>query len=404
MREVLFLLFTPIVAWTLAATLLGVWLRDRSRKENAALALGWFLTGAGFMISQAMPAEMGRITVAITHAFYTTGATAIAWGILHRAKVTPALPSWLLIAGLFYLAMFVSIAVGGSVVADLYLTNMACGLIFFSALQLLLRRGAADLLHRILIAVLVVVVAQFFIRPTIAFMFDDGVTASNYRDTVYYSALHATLSIGSLFFGLTLVTIAVRDMIVQEREATAMDPLSGLLARREFEERVAQKIALARQGDVPLALVVGDIDHFKRVNDIWGHQVGDRAIAAFGELLSQTVREYDVAGRVGGEEFCVLVWNADEAVAASLAERLRLGLSEVEIEGLSSNVRLTASFGAAEMRRSEGYPSLFARADRALYLAKGAGRNRVACAGGLNGDPSPDDTQPVAADSLTAAA
>jgi diguanylate cyclase (GGDEF)-like protein len=113
------------------------------------------------------------------------------------------------------------------------------------------------------------------------------------------------------------------------------------------------------------------------VNDIWGHQVGDRAIAAFGAMTQNMIRASDIAGRVGGEEFCVLVWKADKDIAAGLSERLRKRTSELDISQGALDVRLTASFGVAERQPHESYRSLFARADKALYEAKQSGRNCV---------------------------
>nr|WP_255547984.1 GGDEF domain-containing protein [Erythrobacter ani] len=156
-----------------------------------------------------------------------------------------------------------------------------------------------------------------------------------------------------------------------------IDPLSGLLSRQSFETKVEEVLAAGLVEDTRAALIIADIDHFKNVNDIWGHQTGDRAIAQFGALIAREIRYYDLAGRIGGEEFCILIRNADTEAALGLAERLRLKLSATQIEGMSENVRLTASFGATERLRAESYKSMFTRADKALYQAKDTGRNRV---------------------------
>lgn len=124
-------------------------------------------------------------------------------------------------------------------------------------------------------------------------------------------------------------------------------------------------------------MVIADIDHFKQVNDIWGHQAGDTAIINFGDLLEGTIRGCDVAARIGVEEFCLLVWNCGLDDAAGLAERIRLAFAQMEHRGVGPDIRLTASFGVAEMHKGESYESLFARADAALYQAKEEGRNQV---------------------------
>ena len=169
----------------------------------------------------------------------------------------------------------------------------------------------------------------------------------------------------------------VSDTMEREREQVSRDALSGVWSRHAFETKVRSALEKAHEERVPVSLIIGDIDHFKQVNDIWGHQIGDRAIRSFAQLLNEAVRETDLVGRVGGEEFCVLVWNAEEAVAGSLAERLRAKTSKIDLGGDALSVHLTASFGVAEHRTGEAYDSLFRRADKALYAAKRSGRDQV---------------------------
>jgi diguanylate cyclase (GGDEF)-like protein len=185
------------------------------------------------------------------------------------------------------------------------------------------------------------------------------------------------LALGSMVMGLALIAGCIKDQLNALHDDFARDMLSGLLSRHAFEARAKETIEAAQSENVPLSLIIGDIDHFKQVNDIWGHQVGDNAIEAFGALVLGTVRDTDVCGRVGGEEFCILVWNADSRVAASLADRLRIGMTAIDINGMSDNTHLTASFGAAGLNADDTYRKLFARADKALYRAKNAGRNAV---------------------------
>ena len=165
------------------------------------------------------------------------------------------------------------------------------------------------------------------------------------------------------------------------REDAERDALTGLKMRGPFEAQAIAMLNRARDKDVPVSVIVADIDHFKRVNDIWGHQVGDTAIASFGDLLRSTIRDTDIAGRIGGEEFCILVWNCPEEPTLNLAERIRARFEQLPIEGISDDVRLTASFGVAQWVTDEGYGRLFARADAALYRAKEGGRNSTSADG-----------------------
>jgi diguanylate cyclase (GGDEF)-like protein len=139
---------------------------------------------------------------------------------------------------------------------------------------------------------------------------------------------------------------------------------------------VHAEVARADRLDTPLSVVLADLDGFKDVNDAHGHAVGDEVLRAFAEVLRETLRESDVAGRWGGEEFLLLLPGADEEGAAHLAERVRIGLSERRILG-AGDLRVTASFGVAEYRPESGSGQLLAAADEALYRAKRAGKDRV---------------------------
>jgi diguanylate cyclase (GGDEF)-like protein len=160
-----------------------------------------------------------------------------------------------------------------------------------------------------------------------------------------------------------------------ERQAL-VDGLTGLANRRASSDAMHAEVARADRLDTPLSVVLADLDGFKDVNDEHGHAVGDEVLRAFANVLRETLRESDVAGRWGGEEFLFLLPGADEDGAAHLAERVRVGLSERAILG-AGDLRVTASFGVAEYRPESGAEQLVAAADEALYRAKGAGKDRV---------------------------
>ncbi|MDB5685568.1 MAG: hypothetical protein JWR77_157, partial [Rhizorhabdus sp.] len=155
------------------------------------------------------------------------------------------------------------------------------------------------------------------------------------------------------------------------------DTLTGCLNRRHFMERACDLIESARRDATPLSLAVLDLDDFKRVNDSCGHPGGDAVLAMAGHIIHGYVRSTDLAGRIGGEEFALLMPHTSAAGAGMLADRLReaIGAGSIEIDGL--NVGITASMGVTELCHNEDFDSLYARADAALYAAKEAGRNRV---------------------------
>lgn len=375
-----------------AVALLMLWSRDRSRIETLALGFGWALLSLGFSTSILAPDHWGRATVAITYVPYALAACFVSWGLLTRIKVVPPLRAHLVIALTGICVMALTQKFGDNVVSDIYVANLTCGVIMVTTAQLYARASKRDWVDQFMLVMIVVTCAQFFIRPVLSLMFDGPVAANAYRDTFYYLALNWVFAFGSVLFGLSQIAGVVKDQIDAMRHASAIDILSGLLVRGEFEAQVHEALTNASATEIDVALVVGDIDHFKQVNDIWGHQIGDAAIADFGRMVSDMIRGTDIVGRIGGEEFCILVWNANEDVAATLAERLRTRTATLDLGKDALNVRLTASFGVAERQRGETYRALFARADKALYEAKQSGRNCVVCSSAQQPDPA-DETQ-----------
>jgi diguanylate cyclase (GGDEF)-like protein len=167
-----------------------------------------------------------------------------------------------------------------------------------------------------------------------------------------------------------------------------VDGLTGLSNRRHTEDRLVSELARAQRFGGPLAIVVGDLDDFKAVNDVHGHPVGDTVLRQFARVLASTVRDADVAGRWGGEEFLLVLPGTDSAGAALLAERIRAHLAQGSLltpEGVP--IRVTASFGVAAYEEGQDVETLVATADSALYEAKRAGKNRVERAPVVSGHP-----------------
>lgn len=152
------------------------------------------------------------------------------------------------------------------------------------------------------------------------------------------------------------------------------DELTGIPNRRYIAAAASKEIARIERDARPFSVITVDIDHFKRVNDTHGHMVGDAVLQSVAEVLSSGLRGGDELGRVGGEEFVVLAYDAGIVRAEALAERLREALEQHQGE---STPRVTASFGVVEHQPGDTFSELVDRADHALYLAKNRGRNRV---------------------------
>jgi len=164
---------------------------------------------------------------------------------------------------------------------------------------------------------------------------------------------------------------------IVERQAL-IDNLTGLANRRHSEEALSAELARAERFGTPLSVVFADLDEFKAVNDRYGHPAGDLVLREFADVLHATLREADVAGRWGGEEFLLLLPGTDADGGAQLAERVRAGIEDRTVRGPTGDpISITCSFGVASYPAAETADDLLAAADDALYEAKRAGKNRV---------------------------
>lgn len=193
------------------------------------------------------------------------------------------------------------------------------------------------------------------------------------------------------------VASATRELRLQKEaaeKAARIDALTGVASRRAFTERAELEIQRALRYHQPLSVVMVDLDRFKRVNDTYGHAVGDAVLVSFAQALLHEVREVDMVGRLGGEEFAVLLPGIEGEEAMRVAERMRLAVEARELMVGGQRLKFTASFGVADFDGIEvNLPGLLAKADRALYHAKHTGRNRVVYADGYI--PSFEDTRPA---------
>lgn len=238
---------------------------------------------------------------------------------------------------------------------------------------------------------------QFLSKPFVAQLTGGpGGSAQEYIGTnyaLYSQSFGAVLSVG---IGLLMLMLLVRDMLEAVTMRSETDPLSGLFNRRGFEDRVEPALAAAARNGVPAALVTCDLDHFKAVNDTWGHLTGDKVIQCFASVVRSTVPPRAICARMGGEEFAVFLPGANLAAARLYAESLRAAFATLSVEGTPEKTRFTASFGVAESGVAESLSDLRRRADMALYSAKRNGRDRVAVAGDPGIDQMP--THPLSAE------
>ena len=176
----------------------------------------------------------------------------------------------------------------------------------------------------------------------------------------------------------------LRQSLSEVKQEATTDALTGLPNRRAFDHRLRKAITRARAEDGSLALLILDVDNFKRFNDSFGHKAGDLVLRLVGRMLADNVKGRDTAARYGGEEFAVILTGADLRAGLIVAEQMRAALDGRRLVNQKSHLGaaqpatgVTASLGVAQLRPGEAAADLVARADAALYRAKNSGRNRV---------------------------
>jgi diguanylate cyclase (GGDEF)-like protein len=176
-------------------------------------------------------------------------------------------------------------------------------------------------------------------------------------------------------------TLALTEASERLAEASRTDELTGLPNRRGFLEASEGALARARRSRLPLSLAIADIDHFKRVNDTWGHAAGDAVLREVAATIRASLRAQDLVARWGGEEFILLLPDTPAAGAVHVAGSIRVAVAARGVEHGGIEIRVRVSFGVAEHRQGDDLDSTLARADAALYRAKQEGRDRVVGAG-----------------------
>lgn len=372
-------LINPAIALLFCLTFLVLWSRQRHRRAILAFAVSYGCVGTGFLISHLTPGWTGLLNMFVLDSIYLAGAAFLVWGMCARANVKPEFTKLVAIATVGMFIILTVAALGFSYNVSLLVVNFVIGgVMLFGCWKI---RGKAYLggVEALVFWAVFAAGIQFWLRSGVTLTMETVQAGNAYRDSMYWAILNASVAIGSIVVALSLIAACATDVIRELRKVSETDLLTGLRNRRAFDPEVQNALEKSARAGLPVSLVILDIDHFKQVNDAYGHQLGDKVIARLGEIIRDTPRKSDISGRLGGEEFAVLLWNADLANARLFAEGLRSAFAEMRLEGMPRKQSFTVSLGVAQREENEAFDDLYKRADTALYRAKNNGRNRVEC-------------------------
>jgi len=383
------LLINLSVAGLLAASFMAVAFHDVGRTPARWFASGYVLGMVYSAIEFSIPAFTdARLPVVTAFAVFLGATIAFNVGLARKYGVAPPWsPMLFFLVAATIVVYFVQDLPRQSLVRMMayqlpYAVMQFAGLaIVWSSRQ---RRGRLD---RILMAVLAASAVQFASKPFIAHALGGwGANPQAYLQSNYALVSQSLGTVFALAMALLTLAILVRDVLAEVTSRSETDTLSRLLNRGAFTRQAEQAVLGAMRQGVPVALVIADLDHFKSINDNFGHASGDRVIETFAGFLREAAAGHHVAGRIGGEEFAIILPGTNLAAARLFAEGTRSAFGALPIDGLPANVSCTASFGVAELHPGETIADLMRRADEALYLAKNAGRDCVRVSAGPGGE------------------
>lgn len=262
-----------------------------------------------------------------------------------------------------------------------FVVSGGVAVVMIVAMNAILRAPQRDRIDLSILAVVLLLTISLPVRPLLSFLIEGAPHIDAIEVTSFWAV---SLKVGGLFvwiaFALLFLLRIASDLLSELNAQSVTDSLSGILNRRGFFDTAGSLVRDATPG-LPVSVFLIDIDHFKKINDTYGHQVGDQVIRNVAKALHVNAPEAAIIGRLGGEEFAIVLPNTDRKAAMIFAEALRMNLERQGHAGVSTDHPVTVSIGLAQ-GTGHSLDELLHDADMALYRAKSGGRNRVAANGG----------------------
>jgi diguanylate cyclase (GGDEF)-like protein len=370
---ILFLLL--LICGVLGLIFFSAWLKRRAEIYLRA-ALAGLVIATGLTLLLARGAIPDRLSIDLANALILIG-LGLAWSAVRRFEGQVA-PLWLVFAGGVAWLVACTFPAFYAALGQRMALNAAVSAAYFFAAAYELLRGRQDVSGaRRALALACLFHGLFVVGRGVYVLFIEAPA-----NLFHAGPIQALLTAEPVMMIVALAVLGVG--LVREEAETSLrrsadtDALTGVLNRGAFFAGAEEMIRIACRERRPMALLLFDLDHFKAINDRYGHLMGDLALNAFTRAVSNVVRATDLVGRIGGEEFAVLVNSVEAATATAIAERIRFDFSRISVSHDGKSLNATVSAGIAVARRGEiGLKALVAEADRALYDAKRGGRDRV---------------------------
>jgi len=370
-------LMVPSITALFSLGFLAFWLKARADTSLLAVSGAFGLITLGFIVTQYVINKASLWNAPITNIFFVTGISLMVTAVSLRRRQTVPIRA-LGAIGVVGIGLTVAIDISSlGINFRILMNNYTLGTLFLVGAIQLGKRPRATGLNRVLFWVMALIGVQLIAVSTVTLAGQSGLTAAGYYRSGYWLILNI-LTLFSLFaLASVFMAGAVFDYASNIRREAETDLLTGLRARRAFERDVDAMLA---QASTPSGVILFDLDHFKAVNDLHGHTAGDDTLKALGNLISTLARPEDICGRVGGEEFAIVLKDTALPATRMFAESLRQAIMVLDISSLPGTYQITASFGISVHMPADTFEETYKSADKALYISKETGRNKVSLA------------------------
>jgi diguanylate cyclase (GGDEF)-like protein len=355
------------------AALLVLWYHHRQLTYIRTFALSYAIRALCFGVFYFAFAEENPVLRLMANVVLLLAMMLLSVGLSNRRGQQPRYGVLLAIAAIAVVSLYFNQFVVPDLLARVINLNWALAAIGFLMLLDVAKHRDRTPVELVLLGLTIVGCVGFLLRPL--FLLAAGITDERF-EAAYWLIVSISDALICAMMAVGIFAVIASDVMDNIKSDAQIDVLSGLFNRRGFEPRALD--ALARQtSDAPIAMILCDLDHFKSINDRFGHIGGDKIIRRFADVLKEKAPREAIVARLGGEEFAVLLPPGQAIAAHALAETVRSTFKEAAPDVLSGEARPTASFGIAVAHEEEDFLALMDRADRALYQAKNDGRDCI---------------------------
>lgn len=353
--------------------LLTIWRNNRALKYIGVFGLSYGIRSLCFGIFYFAFSLENPILRYSANIFLLFAIMLLSIGLSNRRLRQPRYGALLAIAAITLGPLYYYQFIEPNLLARVIILNSGLALLSLLMLWDVAKTSRRSPVEQVLLGLLLVSCAGYLLRPL--FLIASGASGQRFEDS-YWLVVSISDALICAMTAVGVLAVIASDVMEDIKTDALIDTLSGLFNRRGFEPRALGALAKRTAGNPP-AMILADLDHFKSINDLFGHSGGDLIIRKFSELLKQKAPVDAIMARLGGEEFAVMLPSNASASAYQLAEEIRTAFKQIAFDTAVGEAHPTASFGVAIARENEDLPSLIERADHALYKAKGNGRDCV---------------------------